>query len=258
VAEIALHHWLSIAEIGLAAITALALLFIDAPYGRHNRAGWGPQIPNALGWVIMEAPAVVLFGWIYARGQFRADTAPLVLLGLWQLHYVHRTVIYPLRLRARSRGKSMPLMIAALAVVFNSLNAYINARWISHFGAYADSWLSDPRFIGGVLLFGAGALINLSSDEILFRLRKPGDTAGTPGYAIPRGGLYRWVSCPNYLGEILEWSGWALATWSVPGMAFALYTAANVGPRALAHHRWYRERFPDYPSQRRALIPYLL
>jgi protein-S-isoprenylcysteine O-methyltransferase Ste14 len=65
------------------------------------------------------------------------------------------------------------------------------------------------------------------------------------------------VTCPNYLGEIIEWLGFALATWSLAGLAFALYTAANLGPRALANHRWYRERFPDYPERRKALVPFL-
>ena len=72
-----------------------------------------------------------------------------------------------------------------------------------------------------------------------------------------RGGAFELVSCPNYLGEILEWCGWALATWSWPGLAFALYTIANLAPRAVTHHRWYRETFPDYPPKRRALVPYL-
>ena len=63
---------------------------------------------------------------------------------------------------------------------------------------------------------------------------------------------------PNYFGEIIEWAGFALATWSLPGLAFAIYTAANVGPRALSHHRWYREKFGDYPPKRKALIPFVL
>jgi protein-S-isoprenylcysteine O-methyltransferase Ste14 len=67
--------------------------------------------------------------------------------------------------------------------------------------------------------------------------------------------LYRWISCPNYLGEIVEWSGWALATWSLPGLAFAVWTAANLAPRAHSHHLWYREHFEDYPPQRKALLP---
>ena len=49
--------------------------------------------------------------------------------------------------------------------------------------------------------------------------------------------------------------GWALATWSLPGLAFAVWTVANLVPRARANHRWYRGRFPDYPKERRALVP---
>jgi protein-S-isoprenylcysteine O-methyltransferase Ste14 len=66
------------------------------------------------------------------------------------------------------------------------------------------------------------------------------------------------VSSPNYLGEIVQWTGWAIATWSLGGLAFALYTAANLAPRALDNHRWYQDHFDDYPPRRRALIPYLV
>jgi protein-S-isoprenylcysteine O-methyltransferase Ste14 len=87
----------------------------------------------------------------------------------------------------------------------------------------------------------------------LRRLRAAGD----PGYRVPQGGLYRWISCPNYLGEIVQWAGWALATWSLPGLAFAVWTAANLVPRARANQQWYRQRFADYPPERRALIPWV-
>jgi len=78
---------------------------------------------------------------------------------------------------------------------------------------------------------------------------------GETGYKIPHGGLFERVSCPNYLGEIIEWSGWALATWCLPGLSFAVWTFANLAPRARAHHRWYRAKFPEYPEERKALIP---
>jgi 3-oxo-5-alpha-steroid 4-dehydrogenase 1 len=232
-----------------AAVTALALLLVSAPYGRHVRAGWGPTVPNRLGWILMELPASAGFLAFYLLGEHRAEPAPLVLLGLWQLHYVHRTFIFPFRLR--DDGKRMPALIVALAIVFNTPNAYANAVWVSHLGDFSASWLVDPRFIGGVCLFAAGMAINLHSDTVLLGLREPGEG----GYKIPRGGLYRWVTCPNYLGEILEWLGWALASWSPAGLAFAAYTAANLAPRARTNHRWYLEKFPDYPPERRALIP---
>jgi protein-S-isoprenylcysteine O-methyltransferase Ste14 len=249
--ETEIHTWATWLEILLAVVTCLALLFITAPYGRHQRSGWGPTVPNRVGWILMEMPAVALFSWIFAQGEHRTEAVPLAFLGLWQIHYIHRTFIFPFRLR--TKGKRMALSIAGLAIVFNSLNAYVIARWISQFGAYGNSWLLDPRFIAGVAVFMLGFGINLKADQILLNLRKPGET----GYKVPRGWLYEYVTCPNYLGEILEWLGFALATWSLAGLAFALYTAANVGPRAFANHRWYRERFPDYPKHRKALLPFL-
>jgi protein-S-isoprenylcysteine O-methyltransferase Ste14 len=69
--------------------------------------------------------------------------------------------------------------------------------------------------------------------------------------------MYRWVSCPNYLGEIIEWLGWAIATWSLPGLAFAVWVAANLIPRARAHHAWYQEHFSEYPPGRKALLPHV-
>ena len=250
--ELAFHGWAVGAEFALAAVTVLALLFVVAPYGRYEREGWGPTLPAALGWVLMELPAVALFAVFFFAGDHRFEATPLVLLGLWQLHYLNRTFVFPLRMRAPSRR--IPLLVTFLAIVFNTLNAYINARWIGHLGTYGIAWLVDARFLLGATVFLAGWLGNLLADAILRSLRKPGEA----GYRIPRGGLYRWVSAPNYLCEILEWTGWAIATWSTAGLAFAVYTAANLGPRALMHHAWYREHFADYPPERKALIPHLL
>jgi steroid 5-alpha reductase family enzyme len=106
----------------------------------------------------------------------------------------------------------------------------------------------------GVFLFALGFAVNHHSDRLLRNLRKPGES----GYSIPRGGLFPWVSCPNYLGEIIEWTGWAVATWSPAGLSFAVWTAANLIPRAFRHHRWYRTEFSDYPEKRKAVIPFLL
>ena len=55
----------------LAMITVGALFFVVAPYGRHVRKGWGPTVENRLGWVIMEAPSVLVFGVCFAVGQYR-------------------------------------------------------------------------------------------------------------------------------------------------------------------------------------------
>ncbi|MYA11254.1 MAG: DUF1295 domain-containing protein [Gemmatimonadetes bacterium] len=248
--EAGIHSALVRAVVVLAALTFISLLRFTAPYGRHYPGrGWGPEVSNRTGWIVMELPATLLFAVIYALGDAARDTVPLALLALWQCHYLNRTFIYPFR--TRSAGKTMPLAVALSGFAFNVLNAYINARFISHIGEYGPEWLADPRFLAGAVLFFAGFTLNLRSDNILLALRKDGGAE----YSVPRGGAFRYVSCPNYLGEILEWGGWALAAWSPAGLAFFLYAVANLAPRALSHHRWYRERFDDYPAERKALIP---
>ncbi len=255
------YRWFVYAEIALAGVTFVALCFIVAPYGRHGRSGWGPTVPARVGWVVMESPASIVFLLFFLLGDHRSELVPLLFLALWQLHYVQRAFVYPFLMRTGSR---MPVSVVAMAILFNLLNAWVNARWISQYGEYANSWLADPRFWIGVAVFLAGFALNIGSDRILRRLRDArgrdardgGASAG--GYRIPHGGGYRWVSSPNYLGEMVEWTGWAIATWSLAGLAFALYTIANLAPRAMANHRWYRETFADYPPERKAIVPYLL
>lgn len=234
-----------------AAMTALSTLSVSAPYGRHGRVGWGASMNTRAAWVVMEAPSVFLFLYIFAQGRGALELAPLLLCAMWQAHYVQRTLIYPFRMRV---GRPTPVAVVAMGFTFNCANSYLNARWISHLGDFPQAWLTDPRFLVGVALFAFGYTLNRQSDAVLRRLRAPGET----GYKIPRGGAYELVSCPNYLGELVEWIGWAVATWSLAGLSFAVFTAANLVPRALAHHRWYREQFPDYPPHRRAVIPFIL
>jgi 3-oxo-5-alpha-steroid 4-dehydrogenase 1 len=237
--------WLTVA-----AVTCAALFFVAAPYGRHARSGWGPAVENRLGWIVMEAPAALVFGAWFALGREADTTTALVFFGLWEVHYVHRAFIYPLGLRGRD--KRMPVAVAGMAFLFNAVNGYLNGCYLFDLsGGYPNEWLGDPRFVAGLGLFLTGFMVNRQADHTLRTLREPGEG----GYRIPVGGLYRWVSCPNYLGEIVEWTGWAVATWSLAGLAFAAWTAANLAPRAWAHHAWYRAHFADYPPERRALLP---
>jgi hypothetical protein len=236
---------LLIIELVSAAVIFPVLFFIPAPYGRHRREGWGPSMPARLGWVVMEAPAVVVPLWAYARAGGTPAGDGAWLLALWELHYLQRTLVFPLLMRG-SEARS-PLVTVGLAFAFNVMNGLIN-------GSALAGWRFHSWTLAGVAVFFAGLAINLHSDAVLRALRAPGEG----GYRIPRRGLFRWVSSANYFGEIVEWVGFALAALTPAAWAFALFTAANLVPRALTHHLWYRERFPDYPRERRAIFPYLL
>ena len=239
------------ASLGL--VVFVLLLFVTAPYGRHSRKDWGPSISNRMGWVIMEFPSLLVFILFFLFGPNEIQPVTWIFFALYVSHYTNRSVIYPWR--TRTSGKQMPLVIALMAVCFNLVNGFINGYYFSAFSReYTWEWLVDARFIIGVIVFVGGVFLNWWSDQILLNLRK----GGKKGYFIPRGGLFRWVSCPNFLGEIMEWTGFAIMTWSPAALVFALWTFFNLIPRALDHHKWYRANFPEYPPERKAILPRLL
>jgi len=241
--------------LGLGLVIFILLFFISAPYGRHRRRGWGPTLDNRLAWFLMESPSAFLFAVYFATGDRQANIVFIIFFLLFEIHYIHRGLIYPWFLRGRHK---MPILIMAFGIMFNLVNTYLQGRWLFYLAPedmYAVKWFYSPQFIIGVLLFVAGFLINKQSDFILRNLRAPGKS---DGYKIPYGGMYKFVSAPNYLGEIIEWLGWAIATWSIPGFVFFLWTFFNLAPRALSHHKWYNEHFKDYPKNRKALIPFIL
>ena len=248
-----LQFFLNLGWILIAAFTFVLLLFVTAPYGRHSREGWGPALQARWGWVLMEGASPLAFALFFLIGNRSLNPVTALFFILWILHYANRSVLYPLRMKHGDRP--MVLSVAVMGLFFNTVNAYLNGTYLNLFGErYPLGWMLDLRFVIGVLLFAGGMLLNLRADATLRRLRAQEDE----GYRIPQGGFFELVSCANYLGEVIEWAGWAVMTWSLPGLTFALWTAANLVPRALAHHRWYRERFPDYPADRKAIIPYLL
>ena len=249
--EGALHLGLVLGVIAAALVVASALTRVNAPYGRFGGDGGGATIPDRLAWLIMESPAWLGFAAVYGVGRNAFEAAPLALAAIWLTHYLFRGLVYPLR--GRAGGHPMPAAIVVGGFGFNAVNAYLIARWVSHLGDYPASWLTGPRFLGGTALFFAGMAVNRRADAILAGLRAHGES----GYRIPRGWLYDRVASPNYLGEIVQWAGFAVATWSPAGAAFAIFTAANLIPRAFANRRWYREHFPDHATDRKALIPYL-
>ena len=239
----------------MAVVVFVSLFFVDAGYGRFYAPKWGPAIDNRLGWMLMEAPvfvAMLLLWWLSDR---REDGIRLVFLLLFELHYFHRAFVFPWLMRGRSK---MPLSIIGTAVLFNTLNAYMQGGWlfyVSPVDYYSADWLTSVPFLVGTPLFLLGMGVNIHSDRIIRNLRKPGDTA----HYLPRGGMFRWVTSANYFGELVEWTGFAILTWSVSGAVFALWTFANLAPRAARIYNGYRQEFPEQLDTRttKRIIPFI-
>jgi len=238
---------------GIAIVMIPILLRVTPPYGRHTSNSWGPTISSKWGWIIMEIPVIIVFSYLFLTGDAEKSLPLYIFFGLFMLHYFNRVFIFPFRIK--ENGKKMPILIVAMAFFYNVCNGFFNGYWFGNFApVYELSWLYDWRFILGIILFFTGMYINMSSDNKLLGLRK----GGKKGYFIPYGGLFNYVSSPNLFGEIIEWLGWAMLCWCMPAFSFALWTMANLIPRAIDHHRWYKRRFDDYPKERKAVIPFLV
>ncbi|XP_070285050.1 3-oxo-5-alpha-steroid 4-dehydrogenase 2 [Myotis yumanensis] len=240
---------------GSAALAALGALVLysrePSCYGKYTGSlAAAPHLPAGAAWFLQELPSLALPVAMLAR-QSRALLGPpaTVLLGLFCAHYFHRTLVYPFLMR----GRPFPVTVLFRGFVFCTGNGLLQAYYLTYCTEYPAEWYTDIRFILGVCLFVLGMGINIHSDYLLRQLRKPGEVI----YKIPQGGLFTYVSGANFLGEIIEWIGYALATWSLPALAFAFFSICFLGLRALHHHRFYLKIFEDYPKFRKALIPFI-
>tara|TARA_B110000914_G_scaffold104790_1_gene91860 strand:+ start:1365 stop:2096 length:732 start_codon:yes stop_codon:yes gene_type:complete len=236
------YIWILIALI----IFPINLIF-KAPYGKHSTKKWGKTIDNKTGWFLMELPALVTCPSIYFI-VVEEISLSIGFVFIWITHYFNRTIIYPLRIK--TKGKKIPIAIVASAFFFNLINGFLNGYFISLINFES---LSFTYIISGLLIFIIGFYVNVSSDNKLIKLR-----TNQKDYVIPKGRLFNYVSCPNFLGEIIEWLGFAIMTLNLGSISFLIWTICNLIPRSKAHHKWYKENFEKYPTTRKAVIPYLL
>lgn len=239
----------------LAAIVFVSLFFVTAGYGQFRSRRWGWSISNKVAWVLMEAPAFVVMAAIWAGCGFPAQAPQIVLMSLFLLHYFQRSFVFPLLMHGKSR---MPVAIMLMGAVFNVINGIIQGGglfWFPQQG-YSLGWdyLLRWNTVVGLLLFFAGMAINWHSDHVIRHLRKPGDNR----HYLPQKGFYRWVTSANYFGEITEWTGFAIAAASPAAWVFAIWTAANLLPRANSIHKRYRREFGNEAvGRRKRVIPFI-
>jgi len=266
-------------------INMLFFSHIPTPYGRfYQKDIWGPDLDEKTAWCIMESTALFMFLIFYfIYGVNRLGYVPLFLLSLWLFHYINRSFIYPFIIM-KQKYKKFPLVLVVLGFFYLTMFSYLNAKNISSNPKYTIEWFKKPIFIIGVILFFIGFIINVWADCKLQQSKKENkikedvklyesgnfnfgkmfdnniyfNDNEKKHYYLPSGGLYDYISSPNYLGEILEWFGWAIATWSLPGLLFALGAVGCIGIRALHTHKWYEKHFDNLPKDRKALIPFIL
>ena len=233
----------------LAIISFLFLFKTDAPYGKFSNKKWGLLVNYKLGWFIQEIISPLFLFCFFILGTGEKNFMHWFLISIWVIHYINRSIVFPLRINKSSK---IPISVILSAIFFNIINGFTNGFYLGNLATFTSNYIYNLNFIFGLTLFVLGVIINVTADNILINTRNE-----NKGYQIPKGKLYNLISCPNYLGEMIEWIGFAIMCWSLPSLLFAVWTIANLFPRAISQHQWYKNKF-DYPKNRKAIIPYII
>lgn len=244
---------LNVAAVFYTVIVGISGVIFPAPYGRYSNGRYGLLLPTKVSWIIQESPSalVAIFLLLTTENGRSIPFVNSVFLFLFLVHYVQRAFIQPIMTVSCS---PTPLLVVISALMFTLFNGYLQGFVIISVAKYSDSWLFQWEVLLGLCLFFSGFVINVYHDHLLRKLREPNEKV----YKIPQGGLFRVVSCANYLGEIIEWWGFYFATQTHSALIFASFSTLFLGSRGWNHHKFYLKKFDNYPETRKAVIPFIL
>ncbi|XP_033743576.1 polyprenol reductase-like [Pecten maximus] len=185
---------------------------------------------------------------------------PMVLAIVMEEIQVIRRSIETLYINSYSNSK-MSLVIYIVGLLFYSsigisILSLSQAGPISLEDFYSLSWLQWYA----VVLFLYASYKQYSINKRMAKLRqdKNGNVANKKHH-IPHGDLFEYVSCPHFLMEIILY--FAIATvvgWEHEVCLYLwLFVFVNQLIEGYLVHRWYKETFPKYPPERKAILPYL-
>ena len=239
--------------LALAVVIFIALQYVTVAYGMTFNNRWGISINSRWGWWLMETPVFIAMLIIYGISIFNGikpfNVVTTFILLLFLLHYGQRSFVFPLLMKGDSK---MPLSVIFFGIFFNFANAFMQGCWLFIVSAndmYQLSWFWSPQFIAGTAVFFFGMTVNMHSDRIIRKLRKSKEDNN---YYLPQGFLFDRINSSNYFGELLEWAGFAILTWSFAGFVFFCWAFANLVPRAKAvYNRYYQFFGEDFTKLKR-------
>lgn len=224
----------------------------------------GPQISWKWVFVAEYFGPLVLYpllymqpAWVYGSG-FAADAwrdeVQQAAVIAWTVHYAKREL--ETLFVHRFSNATMPLS-----------NLFKNCTYYWGFAAYVGYFVNHPLYTpppqdlvySGACLFYFMEVGNFTCHWTLRMLRPP----GTRVRAIPTGGLFDYVTCPNYFYEIFAWVGFNLMTRTVAGVLFMLAGATQMLIWAKGKHRNYQMEFDGkdgrrlYPESRKIIVPFV-
>jgi 3-oxo-5-alpha-steroid 4-dehydrogenase 1 len=251
------------AVLGIQLLLAAAFGVLEAsgrfhiPYSKFRSLRgfrWTASVNSRVGWFVAYlVPLLVYVGLHLQAGSPRSPYHWALLAGM--VFHFGKRCLESLFLHKYSKPTGAT---AYLLIIWAYSTMVLAAGWFqTHAVSAAEGWAPElrPALIAGAGIFLVGQAINFYHHLLLARLRPAG--AVGQGYRVPQGGLFRWVACPHYLGEIISWVGYAVMAGLPPSWGNAAVVVVYLGARSRSTLRWYQQNLPDWPADRRALVPRL-
>jgi very-long-chain enoyl-CoA reductase len=162
----------------------------------------------------------------------------------YETFYVHKFSLSTMPFRNIFKNSAHYWLLSGLNIAY----------WIYAPTSYTS--LSSPIInylnIAGIVLYIFGELSNLHTHRTLSNLRSPGGTER----GIPKGYGFDLVTCPNYMFELIAWTGIALVSKSWAVLVFNTAAWWQMNQWAIKKERALRNEFPDkYKRKKYVLIP---
>lgn len=181
------------------------------------------------------------------------STSQLLAAAMIELHFLKRE--YETLFIHRFSLATMPLF----NIFKNSFHYWaLSGAWLAYWIYAPNSYtaLSTPLTqkldILGLVLYIFGEVSNFHTHITLSKLRSKGGTER----GIPKGYGFSWVTCPNYLFEMIAWTGVLCVTRSTATVLFMVVAIVQMQLWAVKKEKALRAEFPkEYRRKRYAIIP---
>ena len=211
---------------------------------RYSKFSTGKGVPSRLGMFVLYFLPVIT-ATVFALPYLASASLPqwLVFAAVF-IHFAKRT--YEVLFVHKYSGSMQPFTFVIIVVTYALIAGLISALNVQAIATL------DALAIIGVVFFIIGQIGNFYHHKLLADLRKDGD-----GYHIPRGGWFERATCPHYFFELLAWLGILLLSRHLFTLLAFVAMFGYLTARSIKTRHWYQKRFPNYPKERKNMIPFV-
>ena len=228
----------------LTGITLVYLAYHDLWTLQYSKFVKNGEIPSRMGMFILYFLPIVtatVTAWPYLSS---ANVIQWIVYSAVVFHFGKR-VLETLFLHKYS-GKMAVLSIISISFIYSlvaGMICYVNVKPLL---------AMDILFYSGMVIFIIGEVGNFYHHKLLVDLRK-----GSEGYHIPQGGFFEYAACPHYFFELVSWLGILFLSRHLFAFMALIAFTAYLTERSVKTRQWYLEKFPDYPKDRKCIVPFV-